>query len=85
MALNRSNYGLKVLCDILIDYSDACNLKSIRKSDNTNCAGLPDGIFSKQKIPIWLNFVGPQNGKCWCILGSHGIFDSHLRYFMAIG
>jgi hypothetical protein len=22
-------------------------------------AGLPDGLFSNQKIPIWVNFGGP--------------------------
>jgi hypothetical protein len=25
-------------------------------------AGLPDSIFSKQKIPIWVNFGGSCNG-----------------------
>jgi hypothetical protein len=25
--------------------------------------GLPDGLFSCQKIPIWVNFGGPWNGK----------------------
>jgi hypothetical protein len=31
-------------------------------------AGLPDGLFSNQKSQIWVNFGGPLNGKCWCIL-----------------
>jgi hypothetical protein len=31
-------------------------------------AGLPDGIFSKQKIPIWINFGGSCNVNCWYIL-----------------
>jgi hypothetical protein len=31
-------------------------------------AGLPDGIFSNQKIPIWVNFGGSQKGKRWHIL-----------------
>jgi hypothetical protein len=30
-----------------------------------NEAGLPDGIFSNQKMPIWVNFGGPWNGKVW--------------------
>jgi hypothetical protein len=30
-------------------------------------AGLPDGLFSYQKIPIWIYFGGPWNGKCWYI------------------
>jgi hypothetical protein len=40
----------------------------------------------KPKIPIWINFGGPKNGKCWytyCmviwnILRSFGIFYGHL-------
>jgi hypothetical protein len=31
--------------------------------------GLPDGIFSNQKSPIWVNFGRPCNGRCWNILG----------------
>jgi hypothetical protein len=30
--------------------------------------GLPDGLFSNQKIPIWVNFGGSCNGKSWHIL-----------------
>jgi hypothetical protein len=31
--------------------------------------GLPDGVYiCKPKIPIWLNFGGPFNEKCWYIL-----------------
>jgi hypothetical protein len=30
--------------------------------------GLPDGLFSNQKIPILVKFGGPWNGKCWYIL-----------------
>jgi hypothetical protein len=26
--------------------------------------GLPDGMFSDQKIAIWVNFGGPCNGRC---------------------
>jgi hypothetical protein len=60
--------------------------------------GLPDGIFSSQKIPIWVNFVRSFNGEdvgifygnlvccvyIWYILWSFGIFCIHLVYFMAI-
>jgi hypothetical protein len=31
-------------------------------------AGLPDGLFSKPKIPILVKFGGPCNGKCCYIL-----------------
>jgi hypothetical protein len=49
-------------------------------------AGLPDGLFSKPKIPLWINIGGPQNGKCWyilwlciwTILRPFGIFYVHL-------
>jgi hypothetical protein len=47
-------------------------------------AGLPDGLFSNQKFPIWVNFGGPENGKCWYILGSLRIFYGHLVYLLAI-
>jgi hypothetical protein len=46
--------------------------------------GLPDGIVSSQKIPIWVNFGGSCNGRCWYILWTFGLFCSHLVYFMVI-
>jgi hypothetical protein len=50
--------------------------------------GLPDGIISYQKIPIWVYFGGPWNGKYWYILWQFGtlygnlvfILDSHLKF-----
>jgi hypothetical protein len=39
--------------------------------------GLPDGIISKPKIPIWVNFRVSCNGCCWYF---HGL----LVYFMVI-
>jgi hypothetical protein len=39
-----------------------------RKQSCLGCSepGLPDGIFFKTKIPIWVNFGGPQNdGNCF--------------------
>jgi hypothetical protein len=35
------------------------------KANVTTRAGLPDGIFTNQKIPIWLNFGGSCNGQFW--------------------
>jgi hypothetical protein len=40
---------------------------------------LPDGIFSNQKIPIWVNFGGTYNGRIfkmaiWYILWPHGTY-----------
>jgi hypothetical protein len=46
-------------------------------------AGLPDGLFSNQKIPIWVNFGGSSNGMLvyfmaiWSILGPFDIFCDH--------
>jgi hypothetical protein len=39
----------------------------------------------KPKIPIWVNFGGPWNGKCFYILWPFGIFYWCLGYFMTIG
>jgi hypothetical protein len=58
-----------------------------------SAAGLPDGIFSNQKIPIWVNFGGSCNGRCWYILWPFSLFNchfahifrGHLVYFMVIG
>jgi hypothetical protein len=41
--------------------------------------------FQTKKIPIWVNFGGPSNGKCLYILWSFGIFYGHLEYFTVIG
>jgi hypothetical protein len=38
----------------------------------------------KPKIPIWENFGGPCNGRCWYILWTFGLFYGHLIHFMAI-
>jgi hypothetical protein len=43
---------------------------------------LPDGIFSYQKIPIWVYFGGPWNGKCWHILWPFVLFDDRSVYLM---
>jgi hypothetical protein len=32
----------------------------------------------KTKIPVWVNFGGPCNGRCWYILWTFGIFFSIL-------
>jgi hypothetical protein len=56
--------------------------------------GLPDGIFSNQKIAIWVILEGSCNGRCWyrytCIidiwfmLRPFDIFYGHLVYFLVI-
>jgi hypothetical protein len=50
-----------------------------------NRAVLPDGIFFKPKILIWVNFGGPCIGRCWNILRSFGLFYGHFmanRYIL---
>jgi hypothetical protein len=36
------------------------------------------------KIPIWVNFGGSCNGRCWYSLLPFGLFYSHLVYFVTI-
>jgi hypothetical protein len=43
-------------------------LNVFTKAANGCVPGLPDGLFSNQKIPIWVNFGGSCNGKSWHIL-----------------
>jgi hypothetical protein len=43
--------------------------------------GLPDGLFFRPKIPVWVNFGGPWSGKYWYILRPYGIFYGHLLQF----
>jgi hypothetical protein len=42
--------------------------------------GLPDGLFSNQKIPIWVNFGGSCNG----LVHFMGLFYDYWVYFVAI-
>jgi hypothetical protein len=39
----------------------------------------------KPKIPIWVNFGGPWNGKGWYILWPFGIYCGHLVHLKPIG
>jgi hypothetical protein len=47
-------------------------------------AGLPDVLFSNQKIPIWIYLGVSCNIKSWYILWPFGLFYRHWKYFMAI-
>jgi hypothetical protein len=38
----------------------------------------------KLKIPIWVNFEGSCNGRCWYILWSFGLFCGNFVYFVAL-
>jgi hypothetical protein len=39
---------------------------------------LPDGLFSNQKIPVWVNFGGLWIGKCLYILWPFGTIYGDL-------
>jgi hypothetical protein len=40
--------------------------------------------ISKPKIPIWVNFGGSCNGRCWYILRPFGLIYGHLVYFTVV-
>jgi hypothetical protein len=42
---------------------------------------LPDGLFSNQKIQIWVNFGGSCNERFWCIIWTLGPFYS-INYIL---
>jgi hypothetical protein len=41
-------------------------------------------VSFQAKFPIWVNFGGSSNGRCWYILCPFGQFYGHLAYSMAI-
>jgi hypothetical protein len=45
-----------------------------RERERDSEAGLPDGIFSYQKIQIWVNCTGSFNGRCYYIYFGHLVF-----------
>jgi hypothetical protein len=47
-------------------------------------SGLPDGLFSDQKIGIWVHFGESCNVRCWRILWKFDIFYAPLLYFVVI-
>jgi hypothetical protein len=44
-------------------------------------AGCQMAYFQTKKNPIWVNFGGSCNGKCWYIICPFGQFYNHLVYF----
>jgi hypothetical protein len=40
--------------------------------------------ISKPKIPIWVNFGGYSNRRCWYSISPFGLFYGYLVYFVAI-
>jgi hypothetical protein len=46
--------------------------------------GLPDSLFFKPKIPIWVNLGRFCYGNSWYILRPLEIFNGHLVYFVVI-
>jgi hypothetical protein len=64
----------RVYVAISLDGKDS----SPRRTDVQGCKW---NIFISE-IPVWVNFGGPWNAKCWYHLWSFGIFYSRLEYFM---
>jgi hypothetical protein len=42
-------------------------------------------VYFQTKIPIWVNFGGPCNGRCWYILWRFGIFFPFWYIFTRFG
>jgi hypothetical protein len=51
-----------------------------RKTFQTVSAGVARWYVFKPKIPIWVNYGGPQSGKCFYILWPFGIFYGELGF-----
>jgi hypothetical protein len=49
--------------------------------DTLELAGLPDGIYFRPKITIWVNCRWSCNGRCWYVLWPFGLFYGHLVHF----
>jgi hypothetical protein len=52
-------------------------LPAILEPGLTGLPGLP-GLSDGTKIPIWVNFRGTKNGKCWYSLWQLGLYYDHL-------
>jgi hypothetical protein len=80
-----ANSAHSFICEIGRTH-DYCNKWHVRQQ------GLPDGIVSNQKIPIWVNSGGSCTGKCWytyfMAIWSNplrlGIFYGHFVYFTVV-
>jgi hypothetical protein len=48
------------------------NIRHTFRHSRRSTPGMPDGLFSNKKIPIWVNFGVPGNGKCWYSLWPFG-------------
>jgi hypothetical protein len=55
---------------------------------------LPDGIFTYQKVPIWVKFWSAWDWKMlvctyfsgiWCVLWPFGVFCGYLLHFSSLG
>jgi hypothetical protein len=75
----RSTKKLAQLCPVCEEKQvcSVCNEKKTVDSIPKFGAGLPDGLFSKPKIQIWVIYEVPFIGKCWYILWPTGKFYGH--------
>jgi hypothetical protein len=58
--------------------------ENIENSQRALRSELPDGFIFKPNIPIWVNYVGSCNKRCWSILWLIGLSYGHFVYFVAI-
>jgi hypothetical protein len=56
---------------------------NMRSNKSQFQAEMPGGLFYT-KIPIWVYFGGPWNGKCWYVLCPFGIFYGHVVHAMVM-
>jgi hypothetical protein len=58
--------------------------KTINFARKLNDSRVARWFIFKPKIPLWVKFGGPWNGKCCSILLPLGIFFGHLVLFLAV-
>jgi hypothetical protein len=75
-----------ILCAISAIIKTLIKENNLPKRRYSAQSGHPDHNqgCQKPKIPIWVNFVGLCNGKCWDILRVFGLFYGHWKYLIAI-
>jgi hypothetical protein len=72
---------MKELVDItdILSMDESALFETFSLGDDGVSTVLPDGIhIFKPKIPIWVNFDGPCNGRYCYILRPFGVFYGHL-------
>jgi hypothetical protein len=77
--------GNNILGDFFANSSGHPRLNNDRKSIRPLQTRDARWFVFKPKIPIWVNFAGSCNSKCWYILCPFGLFlRGHWKYFVVI-